>query len=34
MAAEESTELMDFCNAEDDENVIVETKSSIFFVFI
>jgi hypothetical protein len=34
MAAEKSTELMDFYNAEEDENVTVETKSSIFFVFI
>jgi hypothetical protein len=34
MAAEKNTEVMDFCNAEEDENVTVETKSSIFLVFI
>jgi hypothetical protein len=32
MAAEESTELMDFYSAEEDENVTVETNISIFFV--
>jgi hypothetical protein len=34
MATEESTELMDFYSAEEDENVVVETKSSIVFVFL